>query len=206
MPSVTKPPVWGVQKASPMDAAALADFAERSFRDAFGPLNDPADVAMYCAGAFTPVAQQRELTDPHMTTFVARQRAELIGYAQLQEAEPPAGVEEVPAALLRRIYVDRKWLGAGVAQALMQAAAAEAADRGARSLWLTVWERNPRAIHFYSRLGMRVIGEADFLLGTELQRDLVMVIPVIRLRSALAGTGEEKRSPQSGLAGPDNAL
>lgn len=194
MPWVTGQPAWRVQKALPADAAALSSFAERSFRDAFGALNDPADVDAYCTRAFTPLAQQLELANADMTTFLVRKQAELLGYAQLQGAEPHAGVEELPAILLRRIYVDRDWLGTGVAEALMQAVAAEATARGARSLWLTVWERNPRAIRFYSRLGMRPVGEADFLLGSELQRDLVMVIPIAQLSGVMRTAAAERRS------------
>ncbi|HUF65279.1 MAG TPA: GNAT family N-acetyltransferase [Gemmatimonadaceae bacterium] len=194
MSSVTGQPPWRVEKALPADAAELSSFAERSFRDAFGALNAPADVDAYCTRAFTPLAQQLELANPDMTTFLVRKRAELLGYAQLQEAEPHAGVEELPAILLRRIYVDQDWLGTGVAKALMQAVAAEASVRGARSLWLTVWERNPRAIRFYSRLGMRPVGEAVFLLGCERQRDLVMVIPIVQLSGVLGTAGAERRS------------
>lgn len=127
-----------------------------------------------------------------MTTFVVRGTRELIGYAQMQDAASPQEVGELPAVLLKRIYVDQGWLGTAVALALMQAVVAEAADRGARTLWLTVWERNPRAIRFYTRLGMRTIGEADFLLGSELQRDHVMAVSVARLAAALERQRAEK--------------
>lgn len=183
---VTKASAWSVERALPPEAGALAEFAERSFRGAFGSLNDPADVAAYCELAFTPATQHREITDPSMTTFVARYQGELVGYAQLQDGMPPEGVDELPAVLLKRIYVAQLWIGTGVGRSLMRAVVAEGSARGARTLWLTVWERNPRAIRFYSRLGMRVIGEADFLLGSQLQRDLVMAGPVASLSSALS--------------------
>lgn len=192
MPPVTNPPGWSVQRASPADAEELADLAARSFRDAFGALNDPANVASYCAEAFNSTAQRRELTDPAMTSFVVRQTRELIGYAQMQDAEPLQIVGELPAVLLKRIYVDQRWLGTGVALALMQAVVTEAADRGARTVWLTVWERNSRAIRFYTRLGMRIIGKADFLLGSELQRDHVMAVSVALLAAALERQRSEK--------------
>ena len=169
---------WDIQKATPDDASELAAFAGKSFRDAFGAMNAATDVDAYCARAFTPAAQTRELSDSAMTTLLARDRDGIIAYAQLQEAASHAGVYDLPAILLKRIYVDQEWLGRGVGKSLMKAVAAEAANRGAQTLWLTVWERNPRAIHFYTRLGMSVVGEDDFLLGSDLQRDLVMAGPV----------------------------
>lgn len=190
--TVTQPSGWSVQRAASGDAEALANFAAGSFRDAFGALNNPADVAAYCAGAFSSEAQRRELADPGMTTFVVRRLGALIGYAQLEDAEPPHEVDELPAVLLKRIYVDQEWLGTGVALSLMKAVVMEAVDRGARTLWLTVWERNPRAIRFYTRLGMSIIGQAEFLLGRELQRDHVMAIPVALLSAALERERGEK--------------
>ena len=50
-----------------------------------------------------------------------------------------------------------------------------ATRHGARALWLGVWEQNPRAIRFYRRLGFREVGDHVFVLGTDPQRDLVMV-------------------------------
>ena len=178
--------LWDIQKATAGDAAALAKFADTSFRDAFGAINDPADVDAYCARAFTPAAQARELADPAMTTHLARDREVIIAYAQLQEAAPHRGVTELPAVLLKRIYVDQEWLGRGVGNSLMNAVATEALDRGARTLWLTVWERNPRAIRFYTRLGMSVVGDDDFLLGSDLQRDLVMAGGVHAILASLS--------------------
>jgi len=41
-------------------------------------------------------------------------------------------------------------------------------------LWLGVWERNARAIAFYRKQGFEVVGEQEFMLGADRQRDLVM--------------------------------
>jgi ribosomal protein S18 acetylase RimI-like enzyme len=56
-------------------------------------------------------------------------------------------------------------------------AAAQEAGRelGGRTLWLAVWERNPRAIAFYEKFGFRDVGRQDFRLGSDLQTDRVMV-------------------------------
>jgi len=41
-------------------------------------------------------------------------------------------------------------------------------------IWLGVWEKNKRAIDFYTRWGFEKFGEWDFLLGNDLQRDWLM--------------------------------
>jgi ribosomal protein S18 acetylase RimI-like enzyme len=57
----------------------------------------------------------------------------------------------------------------------MQRCLEAAAERGHRSVWLGVWEHNPRAIAFYERWGFVDVGEKSFVLGTDRQTDRVMV-------------------------------
>jgi ribosomal protein S18 acetylase RimI-like enzyme len=45
---------------------------------------------------------------------------------------------------------------------------------GAATLWLGVWERNPRALAFYRKWGFDVVGEHTFNLGDDPQRDFMM--------------------------------
>jgi ribosomal protein S18 acetylase RimI-like enzyme len=77
-----------------------------------------------------------------------------------------------------RIYADREWHGRGVAAALMRACVAQARDWRCDVVWLGVWEDNPRAIAFYEKTGFRAVGRQTFLLGSDVQHDLVMSLPL----------------------------
>jgi len=65
-----------------------------------------------------------------------------------------------------------------VAEVLMMACVADARRRGGRTLWLGVWQENPRAIAFYRKAGFRVVGMTSFRLGSQVQADHVMVLPL----------------------------
>ena len=62
--------------------------------------------------------------------------------------------------------------------ALMERVKAEARARGAKTLWLGVWERNDRARAFYAKCGFADAGEHIFLFGTDPQTDRVMTLPL----------------------------
>jgi len=79
-----------------------------------------------------------------------------------------------------RFYVDRAWHGAGVARPLMDAALEAARELGAGSVWLSVWERNPRAIAFYTKCGFRDVGSKLFIVGSDRQTDRVMAREIDR--------------------------
>ncbi len=66
----------------------------------------------------------------------------------------------------------------------MAAVADAARVSGARTLWLGVWEHNPRAIAFYRKCGFEDVGTQVFVLGADHQRDLVLARPLGWARAA----------------------
>ena len=168
-----------LRTATVADAALLADLGARTFRGAFAADNDPDDLALYLAEAFTPERLAAEIADPASTFFLAHDAAGApVGYARLVTDRPHAAVSGTRVAELARIYADQSVLGQGVGAALMRACLDAAAGDGAASghdaIWLGVFERNPRAIRFYERWGFRTVGETTFTVGTDVQRDVVM--------------------------------
>jgi GNAT superfamily N-acetyltransferase len=156
------------------DAAALSDFARRSFLDTFAADNTPEDMALYVADAFSVATQTRELSERAWVTLLAEQQGQLAAYAQMCETPPPPCVQGGAPMELRRFYVGRGSQGRGLARTLMHAIEAEAVGRGARTMWLGVWEHNARAIAFYRKAGYVDVGSQVFVLGRDVQRDRIM--------------------------------
>jgi ribosomal protein S18 acetylase RimI-like enzyme len=167
-----------VRPGVPGDAARLAAFGARTFEETFGAENTPEDMASYMAHAYGIAQQAAELADPAVVTLIAEEGAAMAGYAQLRGRPAPPCVAGPAPIELWRFYVDRPWQGRGVAAALMSAIVEAAAARGAATLWLCVWERNPRAQAFYRKAGFADVGAAEFVLGTDRQTDRVMVRPI----------------------------
>lgn len=176
-------PDWRLRDASPADAAAVADFAERCFRDTFARDNRPEDMDAYCAGAFGEARQRAEIEDPSLVTVLADDASgapntaggtALAGYLQLGAEAALPEIEAANPWELRRLYVDPGLKGAGLGAVLMDEALARSRAAGADVLWLGVWERNARAIRFYEKHGFREVGEHVFHVGSDPQRDLLM--------------------------------
>ena len=171
-------PELRIRRARQADASMLAEFAARTFTDTFGPDNRPEDMAMFLASTFAADHQAREITDPSYVTLLAEIDGSLAGYAQLRWSEPPECVTGPSPIELLRFYVDTAWKGRGIAQRLMTEVRETAKNLGARTLWLGVWEHNPRAQAFYLKSGYRDVGAHDFVLGTDRQTDRVMVVGI----------------------------
>lgn len=166
-----------IRPAEPGDAAALAELAERTFRDTFAAANTPEDMELHCRASYGEERQGQEIAEAAMRTLVADEGGVLAGFGQLRWGEAPECVGAARPAEIQRLYVDRPWHGKGLAQSLMAALLDLAREGGAEVVWLGVWGHNPRAIAFYRKLGFVVVGEHTFLLGSDRQRDLVMRRP-----------------------------
>ncbi len=164
-----------IRRGLPADSPSLAKLAERTFRETYGAFNSPQDIAHYVAGHFGPDRQAVELADEATVTLVAEADGTAAGYAQLRWSDPPGCVAGPTPMEVSRFYVDGPWQGRGLAQGLMAATVDAARIEGARTLWLGVWERNARAIAFYTKCGFREAGTQTFVLGADRQRDLVLV-------------------------------
>jgi diamine N-acetyltransferase len=160
------------------DAAALAEIAARTFADTFAADNRPEDLQTHLASAYGVPQQSAELADPNVVTLLAERSGTLIAYAQLRRHEEPACVTQARPIELHRFYVDKSAHGTGVASQLMSAVHDAARELGARHVWLGVWERNARAIAFYSKMGFTRCGSHDFYFGSDRQTDDVYVAAV----------------------------
>lgn len=154
------------------DAGALANFARESWLATFGRLPyPPDDLRNYLSESYGEAIQRAEIADPDMRYRLALKDGAIVGYCMMGPLSLPVG--DVEDRELKRLYVDESVKGAGVADALMNDCIAWARERGARSLYLSVWENNWRAQRFYRRHGFVDHSEWRFMVGQTADRDLI---------------------------------
>ncbi|MEM1248604.1 MAG: GNAT family N-acetyltransferase [Acidobacteriota bacterium] len=173
-------PTWTLRPARPGDAARLAEFGAATFAQAFGSDNDPTDLEQHLEASFGTPQQTAQIEDPDYRTLLAtrssvRGEEELVGYAQLRRSIPPDCVAVDRPVQLLRFYVIGAAHGRGLAQELMAAAVRTGVALGGQHLWLSVWEKNPRAIAFYAKEGFTDVGSADFWVGSDRQTDRILL-------------------------------
>lgn len=160
------------------DAAELAEFAARTFEDAFSADNNPEDLQSHLETIYGPEQQAAELTDPNVATVLVRLSGALIAYAQVRPSPPPPCVTHSSPIELQRFYVDRQAHGTGLASMLMLEVHHAAREFGGDHVWLGVWERNPRAIAFYKKAKFVDVGSQYYMVGPDRQLDRVLVAKV----------------------------
>jgi GNAT superfamily N-acetyltransferase len=179
-----------VAPATAADAALLAGLGARTFFDTYAADNTEADMATYLAECFSPAQQALELADERSLFLIARADGAPVGYTRLRLGEAPDCVAGCNPVELVRFYADLPWIGRGVGPALMEAALGVAGAMGCDVVWLDVWTRNPRGLAFYTKWGFTVAGRQTFLLGEDVQDDLIM-------SRAVRGVGFDNPGPSA---------
>ena len=170
----TPPAQLTIRRAGEADASRVTEFASRTFVETFARDNTEDDMAVHVARAFGTAIQLGEIRDPDTVTLLAELDTTIAGFAQVRRGPFPPCVEGPSPVQLHRFYVDRPFHGRGVAQSLMRAVDDVGRELGGRTLWLGVWERNPRAIAFYTKCGFVDVGTHLCIVGSDAQTDRVM--------------------------------
>ena len=162
-----------IRRASEKDDGIIADFGRKTFETAFGAENDPEDMRVYLEASFSLTQISNELTDPGTTFLLAYDKETLVGYVKLQQGLPPTDMCNEKAVELSRLYVVSHHMGKGFGSQLIQACVDEARQRGFRTIWLGVWEKNVPAQRLYERSGFVRTGSKTFIVGSDVQQDAV---------------------------------
>jgi ribosomal protein S18 acetylase RimI-like enzyme len=160
--------------ATAVDNVILAEMGARTFSDTYAKDNTPDDIAAYQAASFSSEIQAGKLADPSAFFIIAEVDDIPAGYAQLNLGTAPEEITGTRTIEIERIYSVKLWIGQGVGGALMSACLELAAEKGCDTIWLGVWEHNPRAIAFYTKRGFKIVGSHMFKLGNDIQNDLLM--------------------------------
>jgi diamine N-acetyltransferase len=163
-----------IRRGRASDAALLAELGARTFSETFAPDNSPQDMTAYLASAFSHEQQTAELADATSLFLIAETNGVAAGYAMLRSGNVLDSISGDKPIELVRLYVSQASLGSGVGAALMQACIDEAKQRGYKTLWLGVWERNARAQAFYRKWNFHEMGTHIFQLGDDPQTDILM--------------------------------
>lgn len=156
------------------DAPVIAAISRETFQSAFASQNTVEDMEKFMSEQFTAQRLMDQVGAQGNTFLMAYVDNKLVGYVRLLEGFPPQELKEGPTIEIARIYAVSEVIGKGVGSALMQRCIEIAIEKKKGSIWLGVWEKNDRAIAFYTKWGFEKFGEHDFLLGNDVQRDWMM--------------------------------
>ncbi|MDQ1085820.1 GNAT family N-acetyltransferase [Siphonobacter sp. SORGH_AS_1065] len=156
------------------DLSKLQQIEKETFYETFAETNTAEDMQDYLAKSFSDEKVTSELTNPESAFYFALEENRVIGYLKINSGQAQTEIKDLNSLEIERIYVLQEFQGRKVGQLLYNKALSVARERNFEYLWLGVWEKNEKAIHFYKKNGFETFDQHVFVLGTDEQVDLMM--------------------------------
>lgn len=158
----------------------LQEIACQTFKESYATYNTEEDMEAYLKEHFNEVSLKHSINDKQTLFYLAKEANEIVAYIKTNFKPIPNASLPGKGIELERIYVLKSCIGKGLGALLLQKAIEVAVENQCDYLWLGVWEHNPRAISFYSKNGFQIIGEHQFLLGKDVQKDHLMFLHITK--------------------------
>lgn len=163
-----------IRQAYSSDVDTIVSLGRKTFVETYGDTNRKEAIAAYVEQMFNQERIEKEVNTFGERFFIAYVGDLPVGFTKLSENRIPKGLNGKKKIQVERIYVLKEYQGFKIGTELIEKAISVAREEGYKIAWLSVWQKNNKAIQFYQRAGF-VIYETDiFNFGDEVHDDFLM--------------------------------
>ena len=163
-----------IRKINIDDLETLRNLSIQTFKETFEEVNTEENMQKYLNENLNEEKLKSELENQNSEFYFAENNGEILGYLKLNFKDAQTEKVEENHFEIERIYVLKAFLGQKIGQILFDKAIEIGREKNLEYVWLGVWEENKRAIRFYEKNGFEIFGKHDFVLGEDVQTDLLM--------------------------------
>ena len=163
-----------LQKVNIQSLKRIQQIGRTTFEETFSTFNTAENMLSYLENEFSTEKLTEELLEPNSEFYIVSENEKVIGYLKVNIGAAQTEFNAANSLEIQRIYVLKTYHGKKVGQLLYAQAEELAQKKQVDFIWLGVWEKNERAIHFYQKNGFEIIDQHIFKLGTDLQTDFIM--------------------------------
>jgi ribosomal protein S18 acetylase RimI-like enzyme len=165
-----------IQKVEERHLPVLEAICKSTFQETYSWYNTAENMANYLNENFSYEKLKQEIESDTCSYYLLYTANEAIGYMKLNFGFNHESKKDAASVEIERIYTLKQYHGKGQGQRLCDEAIKIAKTLNASNIWLGVWEKNPRAMAFYSKNNFKIVGTHIFKLGSDEQLDHLMVL------------------------------
>ena len=167
-----------IRKINIDDLETLRYLSIQTFKETFEEVNTEEDMQKYLDENLSLERLKSELENLDSEFYFIENENKNLGYLKLNFENAQTEKVEENYFEIERIYVLKAFLGQKIGQILFDKAIEIGREKNLEYVWLGVWEENHRAIKFYEKNGFEIFGKHDFVLGEDVQTDLLMKMKI----------------------------
>lgn len=158
-----------IRKANENDAEIISLLGRITYSDTFEVFfNRKKDLLDYLDNTFLVAKICESLVKDENVYWIAFYNKLPMGYVKLKLNSTSEFVDRNKICQLQKIYVLKDFIAAGVGNQLQNIVVEEAKALGYQYIWLSVLDKNDRAVKFYQKEAYQKIGENTFQIGTQI--------------------------------------
>lgn len=170
-----------IRKLNSSDSENLRKISIQTFKETFEEVNTEEDMQKYLDENLSLERLKNELENLYSEFYFIENENKNLGYLKLNFGNAQTENFKENHLEIERIYVLKDFLGQKIGQILFDKAIEIGREKNLEYVWLGVWEENHRAIKFYEKNGFKVFGKHKFVLGKDVQTDLMMKLKIDKL-------------------------
>ena len=163
-----------IHQATIKDILELQGLGKQTFIETFTQHNSKEDMEQYLTSSFNLETLINQLNNPNSTFYFAQDDQNKVGYLKINLGPAQTELKDPHSLEIERIYVLKSYIGKKAGQLLFEKALAIAKALKLKYIWLGVWEKNERALQFYKKNGFVEFDQHQFVLGKDVQNDILM--------------------------------
>ncbi len=163
-----------ISKVTLADVSRLQLISRQTFAETFTEHNTAEDMQFYLDHNLSIDKLSEELSEQNSEFYFALVDNNIIAYLKINFGPAQTELKDKSSLEIERIYVLKDFHGKKLGQVLYNKAIEIAKRLNCEYVWLGVWEKNQRAIHFYKKNGFVEFDKHIFKLGNDEQTDIMM--------------------------------
>lgn len=167
-----------IRVATIADLDLLQKLNIKTFTETFEAVNTAENLADYIKNSFNAKQLTKELNNENSQFYIANSETIAVGYLKINFGDAQTEDIDGNALEIHRIYVLQTFQNKNIGQLLLNKAINIAKSNSISNIWLGVWEKNHKALQFYSKNGFVVFDKHIFTLGNDNQTDLLMQLVI----------------------------
>jgi len=163
-----------IEKVKVSELKHLVIISRETFYETFHDQNTETDMNSFLNDSFCEAQLTKEFKTPDSQFYFARTNNHIAGYLKLNFGNAQTELQDDQAVEIERIYVLQSFQGTKIGKALFEKTLNIANEKNLNYIWLGVWEKNLKAIQFYTKNGFVAFDKHQFVLGNDVQTDIMM--------------------------------
>jgi ribosomal protein S18 acetylase RimI-like enzyme len=163
-----------IKKIDLSNVLQLQAIGKATFHETFAEENTAENMEKYLEEGFSIDKLTAELNNKETEFYFAVIDNIAVGYLKINVGNAQTEMLDASAVEIERIYVLKAFHGQQVGKLLLEQALQITRQHHAPYIWLGVWEKNGRAIQFYTKNGFEAFDQHIFMLGEDKQTDILM--------------------------------